>query len=69
MHGADHVHDESCGHGKTHTVYAKHEHDRVTKGTLSGLKRGRNKLNQMDSHTLYGHLGYCKGCIICQMIW
>jgi hypothetical protein len=40
----------------------------MTKGTQFGLKRGRNALSQKEFHELYGHLGHCKDCKICQEV-
>ena len=54
---------------KEHVVVSKHVEDRQVKGVQVGLKRGRAKLNSEDMHKLYGHMGYCKGCKICQEIW
>ena len=50
-------------------IYAQHEQDRQIKGVQGQLRRGRNKLNLPSLHELFGHLGYCKGCKICEEIW
>ena len=67
--------NELLTHPKVHrrdklsVVYAQHSQDRMTRGVQHGLSRGRNKLNNVEFHSLYGHLGSCKGCKICEEIW
>ena len=53
---------------KYETITAQHPEDRMIKGTLAGLKRGRSFLSNEDAHQLFGHLGYCKGCKLCAWV-
>ncbi len=53
---------------KHEVISAQHPEERMIKGTLSGLKRGRALLSNEEAHRLFGHLGYCKGCKICAQV-
>jgi hypothetical protein len=53
---------------KHEVISAQHPEERMIKGTLSGLKRGRALLSNEEAHRLFGHLGYCKDCKICAQV-
>ena len=42
---------------KYEVISAQHPEERMLKGTLAGLKKGRAALSNVEAHKLFGHLG------------
>ena len=53
---------------KQSTLLTQHPEERMLKGTIAGLKRGRAHLSNEEAHKLFGHLGYCPGCKLCAQV-
>ena len=53
---------------KEEEIVAQHPEDRMLKGTIAGLKRGRAHLSNREARELFGHLGYYPGCKICDTV-
>ena len=43
---------------KYEVISAQHPEERMIKGTLAKLKRGRSLLSNEEAHRLFGYLGY-----------
>ena len=65
----DTLHHPKVKPDRCSVVLSKHADDREIKGVQPNLKRGRNKLKNSDLHTVFSHLGKCKGCVICTMAY
>ena len=53
---------------KESTLLTQHPEERMLKGTIAGLKKGRAHLSNEEAHRLFGHLGYCPGCKLCAQV-
>ena len=50
-----------------HTILGQHRLDCELAGVKFGLKRGRDKLRNLEMHRLFGHLGHAPNCKICRL--
>ena len=50
-----------------HTILGQHRLDCELAGVKFGLKKGRDKMRNIELHRIFGHLGHSPNCKICKM--